>query len=118
MQNTLRADIRKTGKYLKNTYVGFSVDTWFKQNHIYSAFNTETTTPGYTLLNASFGTDIAVKGKTKCSLFFNINNLTDIAYQSHLSRLKYGDINYATGRSGVYNVGRNLSIKLQVPLGI
>ena len=38
------------------------------------------------------------------------------AYQNHLSRLKYTDINYVTGRMGVYNMGRNLSVKINVPL--
>ena len=98
--------------------MSFSVDTWFKQNHVYRAFDTETTTSGYALLSAGLGTDIVLKGKTKCSLFFNANNLTDKAYQSHLSRLKYSDMNSVTGRSGVYNMGRNFSIKLLVPLDI
>lgn len=44
------------------------------------------------------------------------NNLTDKAYQNHLSRLKYTDINPVTGRQGVYNMGRNFGIKLLIPL--
>jgi len=47
-----------------------------------------------------------------------VNNLTDEAYQSHLSRLKYTPVNYATGRTGIYNMGRNLSFKLIFPINI
>jgi prolyl-tRNA synthetase len=40
----------------------------------------------------------------------------DISYQNHLSRLKYASENLATGRMGVFNMGRNFSIKLNFPL--
>jgi iron complex outermembrane receptor protein len=43
-------------------------------------------------------------------------NLSDIAYQSHLSRLKYTDENILTGRTGVFNMGRNYSLKINIPL--
>jgi iron complex outermembrane receptor protein len=43
-------------------------------------------------------------------------NITDIAYQNHLSRLKYTAENVVTGRTGVFNMGRNFSIKLNIPL--
>ena len=83
----------------------------------YSAYGTETKTPDYTLLNFGFGSDFILKGKTICSLYISVNNLADIAYQSHLNRLKYAAVNYATGRTGVYNMGRKISFKLLVPIG-
>ena len=43
-------------------------------------------------------------------------NIGDVAYQNHLSRLKYAAENMATGRQGVFNMGRNFSIKLNIPL--
>jgi iron complex outermembrane receptor protein len=43
-------------------------------------------------------------------------NLGDVAYQSHLSRLKYTDVNLATGRTGVFAMGRNFSVKVNIPL--
>jgi iron complex outermembrane receptor protein len=68
-------------------------------------------------LNAGLGSDIVnSKGKTLFSLFFAANNITDVAYQNHLSRLKYAPENLATGRVGVYNMGRNFSFKVNVPL--
>ncbi|HEX2936709.1 MAG TPA: TonB-dependent receptor [Bacteroidales bacterium] len=116
--STIKTDIPKLTRWLSNVYLKFTVDHSFAQNNVYSAYDTETATPQYTLLNAGVGTDIKVSGKTFCSLYISINNLADVAYQSHLSRLKYAPMNYATGRSGIYNMGRNVSFKLVVPIGI
>ncbi len=112
----VRYDLIRHGKTLNNTYVSFGLETNLKQDHIYSAFGTETATPSYTLLNASLGTDFMYRGRTIASLYFTANNLTNKAYQNHLSRLKYTDENALTGRRGVYNMGRNFSIKLLIPL--
>lgn len=112
----LRANAKKLGKVLKNAYIKVGVDNYFTQDKFYSAFGTETETLGYTLLNVGLGTDFVSKDKTICSLYFSVNNLTDVAYQSHLSRLKYRAENYVTGRTGVFNMGRNISVKLLVPL--
>ena len=78
--------------------------------------NTETMTPAYTLLNASAGTDLYFKGKKRAEVYLIGNNLTDKAYQNHLSRLKYTDINSKTGRQGIYNMGRNILLKVIIPL--
>ena len=117
-KSDLRLDLLRHGKVLKNAYINIGLEHYFAQNHYYAAFGTETATPAYTLLEAGIGGDIVHKGKTVCSLYINGNNLTDAAYQSHLSRLKYEDVNNATGREGVYNMGRNFSIKLLVPIGL
>lgn len=118
LKSDVRVDINKVSKYIKNGYLSFGVDHYFKQSDIYSAYNTETTTDGYTLFNASAGGDIVFKKKTICSIYLSGTNLTDIAYQSHLSRLKYAAVNEATGRTGVFNMGRNISIKLIVPVDL
>lgn len=112
----LKADIKKIGKYISNAYVSFELENHFEQNKFYSAFGTETKTPGYSLINVGMGGDVVRKTKTICSLYISINNITDVAYQNHLSRLKYAAENNATGRTGVYNMGRNISLKLIVPL--
>jgi iron complex outermembrane receptor protein len=46
------------------------------------------------------------------------NNLFDVAYQDHLSRLKYFEPypGSPVGHPGIYNMGRNFSIKIDVPL--
>jgi iron complex outermembrane receptor protein len=103
-------------KNLRNAYARIGVDHFFAQRDFYAAYGTETATPGYTLINLGIGTEIVVKDRTWCSLFISVNNLTDVAYQSHLSRLKYEAVNNVTGRMGVYNMGRNVSLKLLVPL--
>ncbi|MBI3512159.1 MAG: TonB-dependent receptor [Bacteroidetes bacterium] len=102
----------------KNSYFKFGVDHYAEQDKIYYKFNNETVTPAYTLVNAGVGTDICPKKGTLCSIYISANNLTDVAYQSSMSRLKYTDENYVTGRIGVYNMGRNFSFKLVIPVSV
>lgn len=117
-QSDLRANAKKTGKILSNAYFKIGIEHYFTQNKFYAAYGTETATPGYTLIDIGLGTDFTYKNKTICSLYVGANNITDVAYQSHLSRLKYRDINYVSGRSGVYNMGRNISFKMVVPIDL
>ena len=99
-----------------NLYVAAGVDCYMRQSHVYSADDTETVTPGYALLNLSAGTDIQIKGKKIAELYITADNLLDKAYQNHLSRLKYADVNSVTGRRGVFNMGRNVTFKVVVPI--
>lgn len=113
----LRCNFIKLSKGISNFYAKVELDNTFKQSNIFTAYNTETATPGYCLLNAGIGADIVTgSGKTIFSLHFSGNNLTDAAYQNHLSKLKYAAANLATGRTGVFNMGRNFSLKLLIPL--
>lgn len=117
-QSDLRANAKKIGKILSNAYFKIGVENYFAQNKFYAAYGTETATPSYTLIDIGLGADFMYKNKTICSLYIGANNITDIAYQSHLSRLKYGDPNYVTSRTGVYNMGRNVSFKIIIPIGL
>jgi iron complex outermembrane receptor protein len=101
-----------------NLYLAIGLDCYLKQSNIYSADDTETVTPGYALLSLSAGTDIQVKGKKIVELYITADNLLDKAYQNHLSRLKYTDENVVTGRRGVYNMGRNITFKVVVPINL
>lgn len=113
----LRGNFNKIGKAVANFYAKLELDNTFDQNKVFTAYNTETATPGYSLLNAGVGANFtSASGKTIFSLHLAANNLTDVAYQNHLSRLKYAAENMATGRTGVYNMGRNFSIKLNIPI--
>jgi iron complex outermembrane receptor protein len=112
----LRGAFLKNGTFFRNLSAHFEADRTFAQNHPFTAFGTETATPGYTLLNAGLSTDIISHNKTLFTIYLNAMNLGDVAYQSNLSRLKYTDINSVTGRQGVFNMGRNYSIKLNIPL--
>ncbi|MBD0276637.1 MAG: TonB-dependent receptor [Flavisolibacter sp.] len=111
----VRGDFKNVSSSIKNMYARLELDNTFAQNHPFTAYNTETRTPGYSLLNTGLGADIVKKGTTLFSVHFAVNNITDQSYQSHLNRLKYTDVNNVTGRQGVYNMGRNFSLKLNVP---
>ena len=115
-QSDIKWEILHDGRVLNNAFVSLGVDYNFKQDHYYRADDTETATPAYCLLNAAIGTDIMCKGQRVACLSIMGTNLTNKAYQSHLSRLKYADINPVTGRQGVLNMGRNIIFKLTIPL--
>ena len=117
LSSELEASFKKTGKALRNFYLKVEMENFFKQDKPFFAYDTETSTPGYTLLNAGIGTDILnKKEKTIFNIHFAAINLTDAAYQNHLSRLKYAGENMVTGRMGVFNPGRNFSLKINIPL--
>lgn len=114
-----RGDFKKLSRSVRNAYIKFEIENTFRQNRVFTAFNTETTSKGYTLLNAGAGAEFYSKNNRQLfSIQLGVINLADIAYQNHLSRLKYAAENLATGRRGVFNMGRNFSIKLNVPLEI
>ena len=101
---------------LNNLYIAAGLDCYLKQTHIYSADDTETATPGYALVSLSAGTDIQIGGRKVAELYVVADNLLNKAYQNHLSRLKYADENVVTGRRGVFNMGRNITFKLVLPI--
>ena len=108
----------KSGVALNNLYIAAGLDCYMKQSHIYRADDTETETPGYALLSLSAGTDILWHSKKLAEVYVTADNLLDKAYQNHLSRLKYADENVVTGRQGVYNMGRNITFKVVVPIAL
>ena len=103
---------------LNNAYVALGLSCNLAQNHYYKADDTETRTPSYTLLSLSAGTDLNIRKKKVAELYVTADNLLNRAYQNHLSRLKYTDLNVVTGRQGVYNMGRNVVFKLIVPIAL
>lgn len=111
----LRAEFHNEFKTFKNFYIKLEMDNTAAQNNFFAGYNTETATNGYTLFNAGVGTDIEINGKKLATIILALNNITDKSYQSHLSRLKYLDENPATGRVGVFNMGRNFNARLIIP---
>jgi len=95
------------GHTFNNAFLALNLDWNMAQNRFYSIDGTETATPAYVLLGASAGTDVVIKGKTRFSVYLIGSNLTDKAYMPHLSRLK---------EAGVYNMGRNISVKVSIPI--
>lgn len=115
----LRGNFKKIGKGLANAFIKIQYEIYAAQNRAYLENDTETPTPGYQLFNAALGTDILnKKGNAILNISLFANNLFDIAYQSHLNRLKYFEDypNNFTGRNGIYNMGRNFGIKANIPL--
>ena len=103
-------------KTLNNAYVALGLEHNLAQNHYYKVDDTETRTPAYTLLSLSVGTDLNIHKKKVAELYVTAENLLNTAYQNHLSRLKYCNVNNATGRQGVFNMGRNIVFKVVVPI--
>jgi len=101
-----------------NLYLAAGLDCCLRQSHVYRADDTETPTPAYALLSLSAGTDLHIRGKKVAELYLTADNLLNHAYQNHLSRLKYADENPVTGRRGVYNMGRNVTFKVVIPIQI
>jgi iron complex outermembrane receptor protein len=117
LQSELRANIKKLGNNFFNAFVKVELNYLWEQHRVLLDNGTETPTSSYALWNIGMGT--AMKNKKRNELFsfyFTITNLFDKAYQHHLSRLKYAAENQASGRVGVFNMGRNFSIKIVVPV--
>jgi iron complex outermembrane receptor protein len=115
----LRYDFNIKSAHIVNAFAKVQLAYYAKQNRVYLTDNTETPTPGYTLFNAGVGAGFSnKKGKTIFNLYIMGNNLFDVAYQDHLSRLKYFEPYPDDPRPhhGIYNMGRNISFKLDVPL--
>jgi iron complex outermembrane recepter protein len=109
----LKAQFKKLNTLLTNAYLKFAFEYTFTQSKIFSAYNTESMTPAYSLLSCGIGSNIkAFHRKDFINLYFSIENLANVGYQSHLSRLKYAPENRMTKRNGVFNAGRNASMKL------
>ena len=113
----LKLELSHNGRMmLNNAFVALELECNLAQNHYYKVDDTETRTPAYTLLSLSAGTDLNIHQKKVAELYISAENLLNTAYQNHLSRLKYCDVNNATGRQGVYNMGRNIVMKVIVPI--
>jgi iron complex outermembrane receptor protein len=117
----LRVEFNKGIRHLSAIYALIAMEYYAKQNRVYLADNTETPTPGYTLFDAGIGGNITKKnGNIICKIYLAASNIFDVAYQSNLSRLKYMEPypDNKTGRSGIYDMGRNISIKVIFPIDI
>ncbi len=115
-QSELRANIMKVGNFLSNVFVKLEYGHYWSQDRAFLENGTETVTPSYSLWNAGLGTNVVSrKDQILFSFYFTVTNLFDKAYQNHLSRLKYAPENPSSGRTGVFNMGRNVSFKIVIP---
>ena len=121
-----------TSSHIRNAYLKIGVQSYseqkevYQQYAIYSGLNTALTpyeyaaskaaTKGYTLFSAGLGGTIISNGREFCEIYLICNNLFNTGYIDYMSRFKYDPVNNTTNRVGVFNMGRNVSIKLDVPL--
>lgn len=109
----LKVQFKKVCTNVTNAYIKFGAEYSFPQDKFFKAYDTETGTPAYTLLSAGLGANLkAFNRPDLINVYISAENLGDVAYQSHLSRLKYAPQNPLTGRNGVFNMGRNISVKM------
>ena len=100
---------------LDKPFMKIQVQHTATQDRVFTYDNTETPTQGYTLVNLGAGTGFKNRGgKSIIDVYVLANNIFDVAYQDHLSRLKYFEQYSASpnGHLGIYSMGRNISIKL------
>ncbi|MBR0532413.1 MAG: TonB-dependent receptor, partial [Bacteroidales bacterium] len=98
-------EITHSGKVLNNSYISFRIDHRDAQDHFLPG--TESLTEAVTLLGATAATDILRKGRRIATVSLIADNLSDEVYFDHLSRLKY---------VGIHNPGRNVTLKLEIPI--
>lgn len=115
INSELRYNFITNNNKIVDSFVKFGVNYTATQNRVYTSENTETATTGYTLINLGIGSGLKnKKGKTIFNFYVLGNNIFDVAYQDHLSRLKYFEQYSASpnGKLGIYNMGRNISFKI------
>jgi len=102
IKNTFRIEFHE-GEFLKENFAFIRLENTLEQNN---TGQFETVSPGYNLLSIGTGSTIDTD-TVKLQLSFNVTNLTNEKYISHLSRLKVDNTE---------NIGRsfNLSIKLSI----
>ncbi|WP_312790206.1 TonB-dependent receptor [Sphingobacterium sp.] len=113
LHNTLRLEPKVTG--LHAFYLSVGLDNYFKQNRFDDTF--ETSTDSYTLLNAGIGTTLRL-GPQHLKVFATASNLTNKRYYDALSRLRPGRLSQEDPNFGVYNMGRNITFGVYLPLSI
>ncbi len=128
----LKFPLKQFSKTIKHAYLKAGVLSCFEQKDIYQQYaiynglNTALTpyeyaaskaaAKGYTLFNVGAGGDILSNSKTVCQVYLICTNLFNTAYIDYMSRFKYYPVNYTTDRVGVFNMGRNVSLKLLIPI--
>lgn len=102
-----------TGKVLKALTPKIEFEYHAAQDKYLALYQTETRTPGYGLLHIGLSAEIVYYKARVLELQVQANNVLDQAYQSNLNRLKYFEYYNGSpnGRSGIYNMGRNICVK-------
>lgn len=117
INSNLSQRIEPQSKWLTSITPKFEMEYAATQNRYLGLNGTETATPAYTLFNLGLTTEINYSDDKNIQVVFQVNNLFDKAYQSHLNRLKYFEYyeHSPNGGQGIYNMGRNVVVKVIVP---
>lgn len=115
--STIGQDISFRSKTIPLLTVKAEVDYNSAQHRYLGLYNTETSTPAYTLVNASVHSTIHLRQK-QIQAQLQVNNVFNTAYQSHLSRLQYFEYYTQSPNShmGIYNMGRNICLRIILDL--
>ncbi|MGJ8739144.1 TonB-dependent receptor [Zobellia laminariae] len=103
LTNTLRTEFAKTNQWLKSSYAFVTLKSVFKQDNV-SGF--ELASDGYNLLNIGLG-GTTLLFNHPIDIRLSGNNILNMDYISHLSRLK---------SDGISNIGRNINLGVSIPL--
>lgn len=114
LNSSVQAEFKTVGHTIHNLEVGLNYLYVWGQESIYSAYGTETRTAAYALLNATISARIQTKFVERMDVVLSGDNLLNVAYQDHLSRLKYASVNVSNGYTGVWNMGRSVGLKLVI----
>jgi iron complex outermembrane receptor protein len=123
LRSEITLSLPMLAKAIHNAYFRVGAFYSFEQSNpyqissVYYGLSKIDPTPAYTLLNIGLGADIMSRGKKAFSVYINVDNLTDLSYIDYMSRFKYV-INSVNGSDQKYvnNMGRNISVKVKVPL--
>lgn len=114
--SALSKTCNSNNRFLQQTKLKLEWEWNAAQNNFLALDQTETATPSYSLIHFSVVQTWTRKHNRKVSLLCSVNNLGNVAYQSHLSRLKYFEYyqQSSSGKMGIFNMGRNFYFKLLI----
>ena len=115
--STVTQNIKINSKVLPVVSITAEADVNAVQKRYLALNDTETSSRGYALYNAGINCSINYSKKYILQFQFQVTNLFDKVYQSHLSRLKYFEYYSQSpdGYLGLYNMGRSFCFKLIAP---
>lgn len=115
--SSISQKIHLQSKEIKSIRPAVEMEINAAQNRFLALNQTETASPGYILINIGIINEIQLSKTQTLQFQFELSNVFNKAYQSHLSRLKYFEYysQSPNGRAGIYNMGRNCSIKMILP---
>ncbi len=114
INSDLSYEFETNRSWIKTIKPNINVEFAGKQDRYLALSGTETFTPSYTLVNMGVSASIPYSKDNSLQLMLQANNVFDKAYQSHLSRLKYLEDHDGPG---IYNMGRNVIMKIILPFG-